>query len=89
MADLYLKPMQSYMRCQQAIAAYNGWHLEIKSSKLPPLWKMHRKTTYMRLQYKYMERCYDDVQLPRVYCEIMLANSFFVKASSRAVAFDE
>jgi hypothetical protein len=46
------------------------------------------KTTYMKCQCKYMERCYDDGKLPPIYHEIMCTNSFYVKASGRAVAFD-
>ena len=68
---------------------HDGWHLEIKSCNLLPVWKMLGKTTYLRLQCKYMETVYNDRKSPPIYQEIMRANVFCVKLSSSVVAFDE
>ncbi len=60
MVALFLKSMQHYLRCNHAIEKFDPWHLEIESTKLLLLWRMFGKTTYMRLQCKYMERFYNN-----------------------------
>jgi hypothetical protein len=53
------------------------------------MWKMSGKTTYMRQQCEYMEKFYDNDNVPLIYPEIMRANNFCVKSSGKAVAFDK
>jgi hypothetical protein len=49
---------------------------------------MHQKTTYLRLQCDFMETFYDKAKVPAHIREIIRANNFCVKASSKVVAFD-
>jgi hypothetical protein len=89
MIALFLKSMRCYFRCDTAINKHDTWHLEIESANLMPVWKMHWKTTFLKLQCEYMKCCYNNELLPPVYREIMRASNFCVKSLGRAVAFDE
>jgi hypothetical protein len=89
MVALYLKSMRRYLRCDKSINKYDVWHLEIESAKLIAIWKTFGKPTYLKLQCEFMERCYNNDILDPVHREIMRTNSFCVRSSGRAVAFDE
>jgi hypothetical protein len=89
MVALFIKSYWCYLRCKKAISSHDGWHLEIESCHLMPVWKVLGKTTYLRLQCKYMEMFYSDKKVPSIYQEFMRANVFCVKLSSRVVVFDE
>lgn len=88
MIALFLKSMQSYMRCKQAINAHDSWQLEIESCTLMSIWKMLAKITYLKLQCEYIKNFYDG-KVPSIYREIKRANAFCVKPSRSAIAFDE
>ncbi len=85
---LYMKSMHRYLWCKHAISAQDGWHLEIESCNLLPIWKMTGKSTYFRLQCEFLELFYDETKTNSFFCEIMSANNFCVKYSGIAVAFD-
>ncbi len=89
MVALFLKLMRSYLRCCHAVTTHDGWLLDIESWNLLPIWKMNGKTTYLRLQSKFMENFYNILKVPLIYREIMRANNFCVKPSGRMVEFDE
>jgi hypothetical protein len=86
---LYMKNICSYIWCKHAISAQDGWHLEIESCNLLPIWKMTGKSTYFRLQCEFMELFYEETKTEPIFCEIMRANNFCVQYSGKAVAYDD
>ncbi len=73
---LFMKYMERYLRAKKAVSAYDSWLIEIESADWMGPWKMINKRTYLRLQCEYIERFYDNRQMPAVMREMMRANVF-------------
>jgi hypothetical protein len=86
---LFVKYMESYVRCKRAVKAQDGWLMEKESCIWLGAWKMCDKKTYLLLQCKYCETWYNDNVIHPVDWETMRLNNFCVNSSGNAISFDE
>ena len=87
---LFMKCIESYNRCKNAIRKEDFWALEKESNIWMGPWKVCGKSTYLREQCEYIEQVYDNTKFHPWMREMMRRNSICVLTDTmKGMAFDE
>jgi len=87
---LFMKCVESYNRCKNAIRKEDFWALEKESNIWMGPWKVCDKSTYLREQCEYIEQVCDNTKFHPWMREMMQRNSICVLTDTmKGMAFDE